>query len=78
MTSLKASEIDQVTFKSTLARYDEQISLPLKELEKFRMEELPSILKERGNTNDQETWMEKKELVKLVEWKLYDYLIFLL
>ena len=71
MKSYNSKDIDKESFNATLARYGEQIPQNLAELEKFRIEELPSILKERGIKNKDGNWMEKEELVKLVEWKLY-------
>jgi hypothetical protein len=75
MASFTPKTIDKQLFDTSLTRYGEHIPEKLRELEKFRMEELPSILKERGSKNRGETWMEKDELVKLVEWKLYVLLI---
>jgi hypothetical protein len=71
MKSFNPSTIDKQLFNDTLARYDGHIPEKLTELEKFRMEELPSILKERGSQSKDGNWMEKEELIKLVEWKLY-------
>jgi hypothetical protein len=70
MQSLKPNTIDKATFEITLKRYDAQIPEKLEELEKYRMNDLPAILKGRANTQ-KGVWMEKDELVKLVEWKLY-------
>jgi hypothetical protein len=69
--SLLASAIDKVEFTSTLERYDAHVPEKLKDLETFRLKDLPEILKSRREKNKGSTWMEKDELVKLVEWKLY-------
>jgi hypothetical protein len=70
MPSFNPTTIHKATFEDTLKRYDTQIPEKLQELEKYRMYGLPAVLKERKATEN-EVWMEKEELVKLVEWKLY-------
>jgi hypothetical protein len=66
--SLHPDSIDRETFDSYLSRYDQFVPAKLQQLERFRVVELPATLQDRKDTG--RTWVEKEELVRLVEWKL--------
>lgn len=70
MSSLHPKNIDKDAFQAILERYDALVPERLSDLETFRLKELPKILETRRENNKGSTWMEKDELVKLVEWKL--------
>jgi hypothetical protein len=69
MAALDAENITTDTFREVLSRYSNEIPSKLEELEVFRMDTLPEILQQRRDSKNG-SWMEKSELVKLVEWKL--------
>jgi hypothetical protein len=69
MASIGAEIITNDTFKEVLARYSGEIPSKLEDLEVYRMETLPELLQQRRGLKNG-SWMEKNELVKLVEWKL--------
>jgi hypothetical protein len=71
---LKTSSIALETFKDLLTKYPEHIPAKLDTLEKFRMQELPSTLQQRitSKKHKGDIHLTKDELVKLVEWKLYE------
>ena len=69
MASLDAENITTDTFREVLSRYSDEIPSKLEELEVFRMDTLPELLQQRRDSKNG-SWMEKSELVKLVEWKL--------
>jgi hypothetical protein len=71
---LKTSSIRLETFNDILTKYPEQIPAKLDTLEKFRMQELPSALQQRitSKKHKGDIHLTKDELVRLVEWKLYD------
>jgi hypothetical protein len=70
MASLDSKNITKDAFTEVLSRYPGVIPSKLEDLEVYRMDTLPGLLKERRDSKNG-SWMEKSELVKLVEWKLY-------
>ena len=69
MASLDAENITIDSFRDVLSRYSDEIPTKLQDLEVFRMDTLPALLCQRRDSA-KGSWMEKNELVKLVEWKL--------
>ncbi|KAF1814586.1 hypothetical protein P152DRAFT_432696 [Eremomyces bilateralis CBS 781.70] len=65
----KASEILAGGFDQLLKDYPNTVPKELRPLDKRRLEELPAILKSRGDQFPN-PYLEKDELVELVEWKL--------
>lgn len=77
MPSLKFDTIHQDTFNAILSRYPFLVPERLKELDTLRYDTIPSALAERRATHsdaDQGS-LTKQELEKLVEWKLYVFLL---
>jgi hypothetical protein len=66
--ALKSDQIDLETFNQVLDKYDSLLPGNLKDLTKFRGQELPDLVASRKQ--DGEAYVTKDELVKLVEWKL--------
>jgi hypothetical protein len=62
-------DITNDAFGEVLSRYSSEIPSKLEDLEIYRMETLPELLQQRRGLKGG-SWMEKTELVKLVEWKL--------
>ena len=69
MASLDSENISKDAFTEVLSRYSGVIPSKLEDLEVYRMDTLPELLKKRRDSKNG-SWMEKSELVKLVEWKL--------
>ncbi|KAF2086135.1 hypothetical protein K490DRAFT_44979 [Saccharata proteae CBS 121410] len=67
MSPLTPSAIAAEDFEETLQRYESHVSTELRELEAFRASTLPErVLRRR----EEGAWLQKEEVVKLVEWKL--------
>jgi len=56
------------TFDRLLSRYPSCVPEKLAELERERFHVIPAVLEQRKR--DGGAWLEKGELVRLVEWKL--------
>ncbi|KAF2437108.1 hypothetical protein EJ08DRAFT_667129 [Tothia fuscella] len=70
--SLAAHKISPADFETTLSRYTDIVPSNLAHLETYRLETLPSDLKDRQADNDDSAcWLEKVELQQLVDWKLH-------
>ena len=67
--ALGAESITNDAYGEVLSRYSGEIPSKLEDLEIYRMETLPELLEQRRRLKGG-SWMEKNELVKLVEWKL--------
>lgn len=68
-TTLKYTSISRVAFDKVLSRYVSTVPENLRELDAFRYDAIPSKVAQRATKGD--VYLEKEEVVKLVEWKLY-------
>lgn len=68
--SLSFKNITPDDFATHLDRYQDLVPDSLHELDHYRFVTVPGLLKERRDAKGG-AWLEKEEVQKLVEWKLY-------
>lgn len=66
---VSAPNITYAEFKAHLEAYQDYMPEKIQGLEEIRMREVPEVLAQRAK--DGEAYLEKTEVMGLVEWKLY-------
>ncbi|KAF2491061.1 hypothetical protein BU16DRAFT_142557 [Lophium mytilinum] len=70
MPPLTPSAITLPAFKELLSRYPAAVPPKLHDLDTARFTTLPATVAKRRDQNSGDTWLEKAEVLQLVEWKL--------